>query len=274
MKNNFTKIIIKNNIRIYLSNLQDLANKILSYHKYPPLPAIILGNSLAVFSPMKFIYDCQKLMVRIKSNGPIKSLIMEIKDNNVRSLISDPNIVTEYDNKNYNDIPLILGLGDEGSLEISRKIKNEYFNSITKLVRFDIVTDLAYFLNVSDQIFSAILSDVELSKDNPLFFSKARSIIFQLLPEHTEEDKKWIENFIANINIKSLTINEIEEKIQGTLLETKNLSSKCWCSKEKMIKAILLLPIKEQKELKKESLEIKCEFCLKKITIKKEDFLS
>ena len=32
-----------------------------------------------------------------------------------------------------------------------------------------------------------------------------------------------------------------------------------------MIKAILLLPIKEQKELKKESLEIKCEFCLKKI---------
>ena len=41
-----------------------------------------------------------------------------------------------------------------------------------------------------------------------------------------------------------------------------------------MIKAILLLPMKEQEELKKNSLEIKCEFCLKTITIKKEDFFS
>ena len=274
MKRNFTKIIIKNNIRIYLSDLQNLANDILSYHKYLPLPAIILGNSLAVFSPLKFLYDSQKLMIRIKSNGPINSLIMEIQDHDVRALISDPNIVTEYDNKNYNEIPLILGIGDDGSLEISRKIKNEYFNSVTKLVRFDIVTDLAYFLNVSDQIFSAILSDVELSPDNPLIFSKVRSIIFQLLPNHTEDDKKWIEDFVANINIKTLSIKEIEDKIDGKLLETKHLSSKCWCSKEKMIKAILLLPMKEQEELKKNSLEIKCEFCLKTIIIKKEDFFS
>ena len=213
-------------------------------------------------------------MIRIKSNGPINSLIMEIQDHDVRALISDPNIVTEYDNKNYNEIPLILGIGDDGSLEISRKIKNEYFNSVTKLVRFDIVTDLAYFLNVSDQIFSAILSDVELSSDNPLIFSKVRSIIFQLLPNHTEDDKKWIEDFVANMNIKTLSIKEIEDKIDGKLLETKHLSSKCWCSKEKMIKAILLLPMKEQEELKKDSLEIKCEFCLKTITIKKEDFFS
>lgn len=274
MKNNFTKIIIKNNIRIYLSNLQDLANEILNYHKYLPLPAIILGNSLAVFSPLKFLYDCEKLMIRIKSNGPIESLIMEIQENNVRSLISNPNIVTEYDNKNYNDIPLILGIGDSGSLEISRKVKNEYFNSVTKLVRFDIVTNLAYFLNVSDQIFSAILSDVEMSQDNPLFFTKAKSIIFQLLPDHTEEDKQWIENFVATTNFKKLSIDEIEEKIQGKLLETKHLSSKCWCSKEKMIRAIQLLPIKEQEELKKDKLEIKCEFCLNTIIIKKEDFLS
>ena len=55
MKSNFTKIIIKNNIRIYLSDLQNLANDILSYNTYLPLPAIILGNSLAIFTPLKFL---------------------------------------------------------------------------------------------------------------------------------------------------------------------------------------------------------------------------
>ena len=44
MKQNFTKIILKNNVLIYLSDLKDVVNQILNYHKYLPLPSIKLGN--------------------------------------------------------------------------------------------------------------------------------------------------------------------------------------------------------------------------------------
>ncbi len=274
IKKNFTKVIVKNNIRIYLSDLRDIMTEILNYHKYLPLPALILGKSIAAFSPLKFLYDSDDLMVRITSNGPIKSMIMEIKKDNIRALISNPNIVTEYDEKNYNSIPLILGIGDDGMLEVSRKVQNEYFNSQTKLVHFDIATDLAYFLNKSDQIYSAILLDVELSNENPLLFSKGKSIIFQLLPNHTEKDKIWVEDFISNIKIDEMSIDDIENKIEGKILKIYNLSSKCWCSKEKIIKAIFLLPKNEQEEIMEKPFEVKCEFCSALRIMKKEDFFS
>ena len=38
-------------------------------------------------------------MIRYKTNGVIKSLILEINENKIRGLISNPNIQTEYDKK-------------------------------------------------------------------------------------------------------------------------------------------------------------------------------
>ena len=46
MKQNFTKIILKNNVLIYLSDLKDVVNQILNYHKYLPLPNLILVNAI------------------------------------------------------------------------------------------------------------------------------------------------------------------------------------------------------------------------------------
>ena len=39
--------------------------------------------------------------------------------------------------------------------------------------------------------------------------NKAKNIIFQLLPNHNEEDKIWIKNFIKDNNFKNYSINEI-----------------------------------------------------------------
>ncbi|MBD5423465.1 MAG: Hsp33 family molecular chaperone HslO [Mycoplasma sp.] len=276
MERNFTKIIIKKNIRIYLSDFTDVVNNILNYHKYSPFPSLIMANAICSFTPLKYLYNSNNLMIRIKSNGPIKSIIFEAKNNNVRSLISDPNIVTEYDKTNYNLIPLILGIGDDGIFEVSREINNEIFKSETKLAKFDIVTDVAYFLNKSDQIFSVVINDVELSEKDHNKTLKAKNIIFQLLPNHTEEDKKWIEDFISKNKLKNNSIQDIEKKIDGDILETKNINANCWCNKDKIIDAINLLTSQERKELFKddEYVEAKCEFCLTNWKVYKEEVSS
>lgn len=263
MIRNFTRIIIKNNIRIYLSDLTDIVNQILTYHHYNPLPSLILANVVATFTPLKFLYESNNMMIRYKTNGAIKSLILEIKFNNVRSLITNPMIETEYDKEKYNSIPLILGIGDKGILEVSKEIRGEIFRSETQLAKADVVTDLAYFLNKSDQIFSAVLTDVYLDEINHLEALKAKSVIFQLLPDHTESDKEWIENFIKNNNFKELSLIEYEHLIEGQLLSIKQIDASCWCSDEKIIKALKLLEPNEIKDLfkNKKSIDVKCEFC-------------
>lgn len=261
MKRNFTKVILKNNIRIYLSDFKDVVNQILEYHKYLPLPSLILANAICAFSPLKYLYNTNNLMVRIKNNGAMKTLILEMKFNQVRALISNPNIETEFDKNNYNDIPLILGIGDHGILEVSREVQGEFFNSETPLAKADIVTDLAYFLNQSDQIFSAVVNDVELSSKNHNQVQTAKNIIFQLLPNHKEEDKVWIENFIKDNPLKDYSIEEIEQKIDGKLLSTNEIEGTCWCSYQKILNAINLLSHEEKKDLFKDVVEVKCEFC-------------
>ncbi len=273
MVRNFTKIIVKNNIRIYLSDFTDVVNQILNYHQYKPFPNLILANAITALSPIKFLYDTNNLMVRIKTNGAIKSLILEIKNNNVRSLIANPNIETEYDNKNFNSIPLILGIGDHGIFEVSREIKNEIFRSETQMVKFDIVTDLAYYLNVSDQIFSAVVNDVLLDENNSHQAIRAKNIIFQMLPSHTEEDKIWVENFIKKYPLKEYSILDIEKLIDGEVLDIKQIDGSCWCSKEKVIAALNLLDKKEIEEMFKDNknIEVVCDFCQTKNEIFRKD---
>ncbi len=275
MIRNFTRIIIKNNVRIYLSDYTDIVSQVISYHKYRPFPNLILANFVTTFSPLRFLYDSNDILVKLSSNGAVKSIILEIKNDNTRALISDPNIDTEYDQKGFNTIPLILGIGDGGNLEVSRKFQNEYFKSSTELYRFDIVSDLAYFLNKSDQIYSAIINDVKLLETDPNVVEKAKNVIFQLLPDHNEEDKIWVEEFVKKYKFNDYSISEYEELIGGKRLDIKQLGANCWCSKEKIISAVNLLAQSEIDDLfkKDDFIEGSCDFCNKRYQIHREDLI-
>lgn len=273
MTKSYTKIIIHNNVRIYLSDYKDIVQKILDYHKYPPFPNLILSNIIAAYLPLKFLYNSQNMSVKYKTNGPIKAIILETKNNDVRALVADPNIETEYDKNNYNNIPLILGIGDKGYVQISRIINNETFTSEVPLARADVVSDAAYYLNHSDQVFSAILNNVKLDEKKPNKIKVANNVIFQLLPGHSEEDLEWIETFIKQNNFNEIDINEYEERIKGTLLSINEVFGKCWCNKQKLINAISMLSIKEKDELFNETNNIEsiCDFCETKYIINVND---
>ena len=269
-----TKIIIKNNIRIFLSDFQELSQQIIDYHDYLPLPNLILTNAISAFAPLRFLYNSKKILVKIKTNGAMQMLLVEIQNQSLRALIANGQIATEYDKKNFNKIPLILGIGDHGRLHVGRIVNNETFSSEVDLVKADLVTDLAYYLNQSDQTFSAIVNDVALNEENPQKVFKAKNVLFQLLPDYTEADVIWIENFIKDYPLKNYSLEEYEKLIAGNYLETQTINGSCWCSKVKLINAINLLNYEEKKSLfsqDNQTIESICDFCNQKYLIKQED---
>ncbi|MGL6124972.1 MAG: Hsp33 family molecular chaperone HslO [Metamycoplasmataceae bacterium] len=276
MSKSYTKIIIKNNVRIYISDYTKVSQEILNIHKYNPLPSLILANGIATFGPLGFLYNVEKISILMKTNGPMKNFLLEFKNNSIRALMGDGNIITEYDDNGlYNHIPLILGIGDEGLLRVSRFIKGIPYNSEVKLANGDIVTDLAYYLNKSDQVFSAILNDIWLNEGDHLKVDRANSAIFQLLPNHTDEDVEWIENLIKNNNFKKMNLDDFIQIIDGKELSHNNLIYNCDCTSEKMLNAIRLLSKNDRNDLinKGSDIDVKCDFCLRKISINPKQIL-
>ena len=268
-----TKIFIKNNVRIYLSDLQDLVQPILDQHNYLPLANLILAHALSSFSPLACLYDAKKMLIKIKSNGPIEMLLVEIENQAVRALVANGQIASEYDQSGYNEIPLILGLGNQGTLHISRIINNEQFTSEVNLVAADIITDLAYYLNQSDQTFSAIVNDVYLDQTSPNKIGRAVNVIFQLLPGYEEADVVWIEEFIKQNPLKNYDLATYEELLATACIGQKTLIAQCWCSRQRLIEALDLLTPEAQKDLFKmdQEIESKCDFCQQKYLINQKE---
>lgn len=258
-----TKIFIKNNVRIYLSDYTKIAQKGIELHKTLPLASLALSTAIAVFGPLSTMKKNGRTIAMYKFNGPLKNILVESNvDGDIRALVGNPFVTTDYDKKDINEIPIGVGIGETGTLRIVNEFKDKQFGGEVDMANGDITTDLAYYFDQSEQIQTAVVSDVRMK--DPKTIQRAWSAIFQLLPTRTEEDIKWIEDFIKENKMSSFkTIEGYEKKIQGVWLDTKETRWKCKCSEGKMLSILNSIPENEKKEIIKEhgKLEITCNFC-------------
>jgi len=264
----YQKIFIKENVRIIATDAKNIAQEVIDRNKATPLSARIISTAIVGFLPIGNHDSKVKSTLTINSNGPSTIIIVEVIKNKVRALIQNALIATEYDENKFNEVPLILGIGDSGTLKVVSGEGEKSYSGQVPLANSDIVTDLVYYMDQSHQIYSALVTDVTL--ESPSKLKEAVSIYFELLPEHTEKDKEWVENFIKNHSLKDLGIHEYISEMDAKQLDTKKISWHKTCSKDKMGKVIKSIPEKRRKEIIEEQgkIEIQCEFCKTKYTFK------
>lgn len=269
----YTKIFIKNNVRILVSDLTDVAIEGLKLKSYLPYNAFILAKAISLFSPLIYLNQKSgKITSFWKSNGLIKNFIVEASYNgDVRAMLGNDQIATEYDDKDFNNIPLFLGLGNEGTLKIINNVNGHQFGGEVKIMRSDLITDLCYFFEMSAQIKTAFVASTHFS--SPTQLDRAYSVIFQLLPNATDQDIEWIESFLKTNNLDNLTLEKYIENLDAQFLLEHKLQWKCQCSKTKTKELLFSLPKQEIDDLliKDQKIEIMCHFCNNKYTFLKED---
>ncbi|MCK5867562.1 MAG: Hsp33 family molecular chaperone HslO [Mycoplasmataceae bacterium] len=257
-----TRILIKGSVRIYLSDYTDIAEIAIKKHETLPLASLAIASAISVFAPIVHMKKQGSVSVLYKFDGPLKNILVESSvSGSVRALIGDPFVATEYDNSNVNGIPIGLGIGEKGKLKVVNTYNGKNFGGIVDIVKGDIVTDLAWYFDQSEQIKTAIISDVQMFDKSKV--KNAFSVIFQLLPAATNGDIEWIEDFIQNNKLSLLSLKEYEEKINGLYLETKTSRWECICSDKKMLKILNTVTKDEQALIIEEygKLEIRCNFC-------------
>ena len=265
---------------IYSRNLTERARQI---HKTLPVATAALGRALAGTSMMGNALKGQgaSLTLQIKGGGPLGT-VLAVSDNegNVRGYVTNPQV----------DLPLRAdgkldvggAVGHEGTLTVIKDLhmKEPYVGTID-LLGGEVAEDIAGYFVESEQIPTACGLGVLVDRDQSV--KSAGGYLIQLMPGATEDTIVKVEGSIMAAGPVSALLEQdpdpehllraVMSDFDLKILETQPVSYKCYCSRERVERALISLGRKELEEMLREQggCQLSCQFCDTVYDFSKED---
>ena len=279
MKNNvLIATALNDHARIYLLDSTLVVETARNFHDLWPTSSAALGRTLSVTGLMGLMQKNEEeaVTVAINGGGPIGTILCVSKANGeVKGFCSEPHIYETYPGSHK--LAVGLAVGTDGYLKVTKNLKlKQNYNSQVKLQSGEIGDDFAYYFSISEQIPSIVSVGVLVDVDDHI--KAAGAMIIELLPGHTEEDIRYLENL--NLRPISTVLSEDRDLHKylyslfpnAQIREEKQLIYKCDCSRERFLRNLLTLPKKDILELIEEGdVDIHCEFCEKDYHFDRED---
>jgi len=259
------------NVRLYLARTTSLVEEAHRRHGTSATASAALGRVMtaAVMMGSDLKGDEDILTLRINGNGSAGTVLATADSKGgVRGLISNP----------FADLPsrspgkLAVGelVGTEGYLEVIKDLgMKQPFAGRVPLVSGEIAEDVAQYYLASEQIPSLISLGVLVSPD--LSIQAAGGLFVQAMPEAKDETLEIIENNILSMGSISSLLDEydkledilpiIMQGIEYSMVDEQELSFRCNCSRERLIKVLASLTKEELEDNRSEDIEVVCNFC-------------
>ena len=252
---------------------RDLTDRARQIHKTLPVATAALGRTLAAASMMGNALkgDGASVTLQIKGGGPLgKILAVSDNEGNVRGTVDDPAV----------DIPLRpdgkldvgSAVGCDGTLTVIRDLnmKEPYVGSVG-LLGGEIAEDLAAYFVESEQIPTACGLGVLVDRDQSVL--AAGGYLIQLLPGAGEDVISKVEGGVMAAGSVTGLLRENDDpeailrKVLSDfdldILEKSPVEYRCYCSRERMERALISLGPQQLESLIEEqgSAELRCQFC-------------
>ena len=238
-----------------------------------PNATAAFGRALTVASMMGNMQkvDNGSMTLQIRGGGPIGSITC-VSDaaGNVRGFVTEPKVplVEKYPGK----LDVGATVGVDGTLTVIRdlQMKEPYVGS-TELVSGEIGDDVTAYFAQSEQTPTACAVGVLIDRDQSV--KVAGGYLIQLLPGAPDEVVDTLEKGIQRAGAvtpmleQGMTPEDILGAVCGDLgvvfMETTEVAYKCYCSRERVTKALISLGRKELTEIMEEEKEfpVECQFC-------------
>lgn len=242
-------------------------------HKTLPVATAALGRTLAAASMMgnALKEDGASVTLQIKGGGPLGTLLA-VSDNqgNVRGTVDHP----EVDLPLRSDGKLDVGtaVGTEGTLTVIRDLnmKEPYVGSVG-LLGGEIAEDLVAYFVESEQIPTACGLGVLVDRDQSVL--SAGGYLIQLLPGAGEDVIARVEGGVmAAGSVTGLLqensdpeamLRKVLSDFEIDVLERSPIEYRCYCSRERMERALISMGPAELKSLIDDQgeAELTCRFC-------------
>lgn len=211
------------------------------------------------------------MTLQIRGGGPIGTITC-VSDavGNVRGCVTEPKVplVEKYPGK----LDVGATVGTDGTLTVIRdlQMKEPYIGS-TQLVSGEIGDDVTAYFASSEQTPTACALGVLVDRDQSV--KVAGGYLLQLLPGAPEEVIDKLEAGIQRTGAVTamleagLTPEDVLGQVMGDLgvafLETTGVSYKCYCSRDRVTRALISLGKQELAEIMEEGKDfpVECQFC-------------
>jgi molecular chaperone Hsp33 len=242
-------------------------------HKTLPVATAALGRTLAAASMMgnALKEDGSSLTLQIKGGGPLGT-ILAVSDNegNVRGTVENPAV--EIPLRTDGKLDVGGAVGCEGTLTVIRDLnmKEPYIGSVG-LLGGEIAEDLAAYFVESEQIPTACGLGVLVDRDQSVL--AAGGYLIQLLPGAGEDTISKVEGslmaagpvtgLLAQDDDPEALLRTALSDFELEVLEKRPIAYRCYCSRERMERALISLGPEELKGIIDEQgkAELTCRFC-------------
>ena len=242
-------------------------------HKTLPVATAALGRTLAAASMMGNALkgDGASVTLQIKGGGPLGTLLA-VSDNegNVRGTVDNPAVDLPLRPDGKLDVG--AAVGSEGTLTVIRDLnmKEPYVGSVG-LLGGEIAEDLAAYFVESEQIPTACGLGVLVDRDQSVL--AAGGYLIQLLPGAGEDTISKVEGGILAAGSVTGLLRESDDPeallyrvlsdFDLEILERTPIEYRCYCSRERMERALISIGREELRALidEKGEAELTCRFC-------------
>lgn len=260
-------------IKISAAITTDVVEEAAKIHKLSKTTSAALGRVLTATAIIGSWQKNEKdsITLSINGNGPAGKIVATCKnDGYVKGYVTNPGAdlpTREADGKI--DVAGIVGEGNL-TLVMDTGMKKPYTGTVN-LTTGEIAEDLAVYFLQSDQVPSAVGLGVLVDVDYSI--KAAGGFIIQLMPDATEEQISKLEENLKGLPSVTSILDEYHDAeklieilmkdIDFKILEKREITYKCNCSREKVEDAIVSVGPREIEEILREDkkAEVSCYFC-------------
>ena len=286
MSNTLIAVDNSGSYRLYLTITTEMVREAQLIHGCSPLAAAGLGRAITAAGMMGLMLKAEtdRLTIQFKGDGPAGEILAcSNAKGEVKGYISDPSVDLPLKSNGKLDVGGSLG---QGALTVIKDLglKEPYVGQIP-LVSGEIAEDLTQYFAVSEQQPSSVALGVMV--DEYARVCAAGGMIVQVLPNASEECLKALEDTLFFMN--SMTVNvmdsmnvddmmlrifgDMPEEFRPRILEHRDISWRCDCSRERMERALISIGKKDLAQIIEGDgkAELNCNFCRSKYNFTKED---
>ncbi|MDU1325225.1 MAG: Hsp33 family molecular chaperone HslO [Clostridiales bacterium] len=262
---------------------KDMVERARQIHKTLPVATAALGRTLMAASMMGDMLKEKdgSVTLQIRGGGPLGA-ITAVSDSrgNPRGYLQNGQV--DIPRKYQGKLDVGTAVGSSGSLTVMKDmgLKEPYIGSV-QLVSGEIAEDITAYFVESEQVPTACALGVLVDKDQSV--AAAGGYLVQLLPGADESVIQRLEESIARLGPVTDALHGgadavqlLERVLEGQepeLLERRPVAYKCYCSRERVSRAIISMGKEEMQNLIEEQggAELTCQFCDKVYRFTKED---
>lgn len=260
-------------IKISAAITTDVVEEAARIHKLSKTTSAALGRVLTAAAIIGSWQKNEKdsITLSINGDGPAGKIVATCKnDGYVKGYVTNP--MADLPTREADGKIDVAGIVGEGNLTLvmDTGMKKPYTGTVN-LTTGEIAEDLAVYFLQSDQVPSAVGLGVLVDVDYSI--KAAGGFIIQLMPDATEEQISKLEENLKGLPSVTSILDEYHDAeklieilmkdIDFKILEKREITYKCNCSREKVEDAIVSVGPKEIEEILREDkkAEVSCYFC-------------